>query len=112
MLVRKLRKRRVGAGYFQCPKCSARTPATLFHAIVREFLFGIIPLWSQEVLGRVYECHKCHSFYEDTEYGKVADGALAFDYSQSPTPSVWRCRNCGSENPNTRWTCQRCGKHV
>jgi hypothetical protein len=69
------------------------------------YLLGFIPAWSVGESRNFLACHRCAESFEES-------GEWAFDFGDHPEPRVWECRHCGEPNPNVRFHCRRCGRHV
>jgi len=87
-------------GYFHCPKCRARVSCEHGRIVEKLHVF-FIPLFPLAEHGEVYRCMRCK-----TDFDAASD--YSFDFSDSPEPSVWKCPQCGAENPNSSFECRGC----
>lgn len=88
-------------GYFHCPICNTRKPATLVtqKIYVTLFFLTICPLTSLESF---YRCESCNHLFEiDTKW--------PYDFGSHPAPKRWDCRFCTTLNPNHVDRCTVCG---
>jgi hypothetical protein len=75
--------------------------------LVEEALFflGLVPMHSRGESQTFYRCNQCGN-----RFAEALDVPL--DFGDSSDIPKWECRRCGEWNPNTRFTCKKCGRRV
>lgn len=88
-------------GYMYCPTCRSRKSAAMGARKVyfTTFFLSLFPLATYE---SYYRCNGCQEKFDP-------DDKFPFDFGDHPSPKLWECRFCRSQNPSHSYRCPVCG---
>jgi DNA-directed RNA polymerase subunit RPC12/RpoP len=100
---KKKQKKEVGEGYFNCPHCGRRQPATCLQMVIKDHVYFVGVNKGDEVGPEGYRCKVCWREFAN-------DGKVGYDFgphlSKSPD---WKCFKCGGAVPYEQVVCPHCG---
>ena len=88
-------------GYMYCPVCRTRKSAAAGtrKTYLTFFFVSLFPITTHE---GYYRCNGCQGMFD------IGD-KFPFDFGDHPSPKLWDCRYCHSQNPSHTYRCQVCG---
>ena len=99
---RRKQKTSLGNGYFNCPHCQCRQPATASQVQIKRHLYFFSFGQGYPTEPELYQCQVCRTAFAN-------HGQYAFDFGPHQARRDWECFKCGGTVPYERIDCPHCG---